>query len=53
MKVMAFQGRLSVTSEMSLCNQYIKQVSRFNYLGCDVSFIKYNDVRKGKVVPVL
>jgi hypothetical protein len=33
-------------SNISLYNQCIKQVNYFNYLDCDVPFIKVNDINK-------
>lgn len=43
-KVMAFIGKQPIRSKIIINNAAIEQVSHFNYLGCEVSYNKDNDV---------
>ena len=43
-KVMTFKGSHPVRSKIILENKTIEQVSKFNYLGCDISFVNEIDV---------
>jgi hypothetical protein len=43
-KIMAFKGKLNVSSKIVLENTTLEQVQQFNYLGCETSFIQERDV---------
>lgn len=46
-KIMAFWGSDPIRSKIVILNKVLEQVSQFNYLGCDVSFLGNLDlVRK-------
>lgn len=44
-KVMAFKWEQPISSKTVLNDKTLEQVSQFQYLGCDISYEKYHDVR--------
>ena len=45
-KVMDFLGENSVRTKIIIDNSVLEQVSHFNYLGCDISYRKDNDIKR-------
>jgi hypothetical protein len=43
-KIMAFKGKLNARSKIVFENTTSEQVQKFNYLGCETSFIQERDV---------
>lgn len=45
MKTVAFKGKYPVNSKIVIYNKLLDQVSHFNFMGCDVEFDRWLDIK--------